>query len=99
MCLSFCSSVRVRSNFVLCTLFISTQAHNTFVCLDKSLRGFDQTIRQTSFYFITAYIRARASGFVREQRKSVREQGDSRSRIILIYFRATKMRSGHLAVK
>ncbi len=28
-----------------------------------------------------------------------RKQGDSRSRIILIYFRATKMRSRHLAVK
>ncbi len=42
-----------------------------------------------------AYIRARASGFVRFARK----QGDSCSRIILIYFRATKMRSRHLAVK
>ncbi len=45
------------------------------------------------------YIRARASGFVREQRKSAREQGDSCWHIILIYFRATKMRSRHLAVK
>ncbi len=36
-------------------------------------------------------IRARAGRFARKQ-------GDSRSRIILIYFRATKMRSRHLAV-
>ncbi len=37
-------------------------------------------------------IRARAGRFARKQ-------GDSRSRIILIYFRATKMCSRHLAVK
>ncbi len=38
-----------------------------------------------------AYIRERASGFVREQRKSACERGDSHSRIIIIYFRATKI--------
>ncbi len=43
-------------------------------------------------------ISERASGFV-QSKGNPREQGDSRSRIILIYFRATKMRSRHLAVK
>ncbi len=44
-------------------------------------------------------IRELASSFVQEQRKSAYERGDSRSHIILIYIRATKMRSRHLAVK
>ncbi len=41
----------------------------------------------------------RASREIRAQAgRFARKQGDSRSRIILIYFRATKMRSRHLAV-
>ncbi len=76
-------------------------------CTGQSLSKHTHTLEQEERHILSARslsgreqrISERASGFVREQRKSVREQGDSRSRIILIYFRATKMRSRHLAVK
>ncbi len=44
-------------------------------------------------------IRARAKEIRARAERFARKQGDSRWRIILIYFRATKMCSRHLAVK
>ncbi len=60
----------------------------------RTLSAWEQHIseRARPFCARAKEIRARAGRFARKQ-------GDSRSRIILIYFRATKMRSRHLAVK
>ncbi len=58
------------------------------------------SLRESSLY-LSAHVRfcARAKEIHARAGRFASKHGDSRSRIILIYFRATKMRSRHLAVK
>ncbi len=84
-------------------LFVDfSSAFNTIIpTLLQIWRYFTAKCRERILVYPRARVRfcARAKEIRARAGRFAGKQGDSRSRIILIYFRATKMRSRHLAVK